>query len=273
MQLLFQSSRTKYIGATAAALLLLAWSVDNLIQKKIDSISRVLDTASTAQLQVQFQTSVIHDLADLKAGIENFIIEQKQENAEPVARTVPTEFVDINSGQIHHMYQFTERMQDFRLAAELYQAIFYGVDLPAEIQEKISSGVEFYQRLNTELVLKQKEAQDFLRSVNLRKFGGKPLSGPEDMPEDPLPEPTPEDLEVFDRLVAEYFEILENNVHATESIDSSMHDGFSEAMSYVGARRDTLSAVSSFISIAYILIFMVGSGLSILASISKSKEQ
>jgi len=264
------SGITSYIGAVAASIILLAWSIDNLLQKKISRINQILVQANTAKLRHEFETSILHDVADVRDYIHNLEMDRQEKKETPKIRGVPLEFLNVSAGRMRPVYQLTGRMQYFRLAAELLQSTFIEVDLPKNIELEMSKAVKYYQTLNSNLAAKQGDIQDFIQTVVLRKFGGNRPISIEDMPENPYAEPTKQEIETLDRLLDEYFNISKVAEPMLEINQSKLYKAHAAAISFISSRQKVYERASSIISILHIAIFLTGSVLAIIASILAS---
>ena len=128
-----------YYGATAAAILLLAWSFDNLIQKRIAATERVLGEFRSAELQANYQRSILHYIADIRSSLNDMTPEFPTDTS--LDSTIPMEFQSLNSGRIKRATDSTLRMQDFSLAAEIRAGIFERINLPDDIQSELDQSV------------------------------------------------------------------------------------------------------------------------------------
>ena len=263
--------KIKYLGAIAAALLLLAWSVDNLLQKEIRAISQAMNQAERVKLQVEFQTSVLHDIADLRDDVRNYILKGNEKYF--AKNGVPIEFQDLNAGRMMRMLQLTNRMEDFRLAAELCQSVFRGVDIPDDISQELNNAVKFFQKTSSDLIAKHGEAQDFLLQVRNRKFGAEIPGGIYNVIPGSLPRPTQQDMQYFDKKVSEFWKLNEISAVDSEYYQRKLYEQFYKGVNYISSRHDRYVVGSNIISISYVVIFFIGSILSIIASLVKTKKK
>jgi hypothetical protein len=207
---------TAYFGTIAAAILLLAWSVDNLIQKRIAVTRQILAEFHSAELQANYQRSTLYYIADIRETLNHIIPDFPKDTLRDPE--ILKEFQDINSGRVRTATDATLRMQDLRLAAEIRVGTFDGIDLPDDIRYDLDLAVKEWKAYTSSLSEQLGAIQQLIQGVQLRKFGGKAptfeefqaLKNRED-------KPTREDIEKLDALFAKFWETFRKkgaNLHA-----------------------------------------------------------
>jgi hypothetical protein len=268
MKLSLASIPAAYYGAIAAAILLLAWSVDNLIQKRIAATQRVLSEFQSAELQANYQRSTLHYIADIRALLNDITPDFPGDT--PFDPDIPMEFQSINSGRIKIATDATLRMQDFRLAAEIRAGIFDGIDLPDDIQNGLNQAVSEWSDYTSSLSKQLGVINEFVQSVMLRRFGGRPPTFEEFRAlQDTEDKPAREDTEKLDALFAEFWETFQAKGSTLSEWDQEITTATNRAALFVGKRQRQLHLVSRMISITYIGLFLIGSVVSVIAAIKR----
>lgn len=271
MKFSFKAIPLTYYGAIAATILLLAWTIDNLVNKRIAATRNVLDKFNSAQLQANYQRSTLHYLADIRSILNeltpDFPKDTKFDN------TTPMEFQNLNSGRLKLATDATLRMQDFALAGKIQAGIFDEVDLPKDTRENLNKAVNGWQNYTSTLSIKLGEINDFARDVMLLKYGGKPRSFEQLRQSNQTNSETPsqEDILKLDKLFDEFWDLHRNGFNGGEW-ESRLNNATNKAAAYVYHQQKEMELVSKIISIAYLTLFVLGSILSIIAAINRGKS-
>jgi hypothetical protein len=264
----------RYISVMAAALLLLAWSIDNIIKQKIDVAVLALEKAEQAEIQIEFQTSILHDLSSMRDKLSKFsqvqfLIWQKEKMLEVTDEgIIRGGYID---SQMKNLNDYLERMKTFDISARLYGKAFRDVKLPPEIHDRLYGAIdkfrEFYQFL---ISIKMKMVKTVNRAVN-NKLEGIPKSI-DDIPKDVSIVPTEEDVRLFDQQFTMYWmEILKKNKSLCDIIHN-LHYGYQDALNYTRIREERLNSINHMISWTYVFVFIIGSAFSIIATFLKPSK-
>lgn len=259
----------RYYGAIAASLLLLAWSIDSFLQKTIGSVADAMNRSEAIQLRGDFEASVLHAVADIRD--ELMTLNQTNGNADSEKGGIPIEFTNINSGRNIRVNQYINRFQAFRLRAEITAAAYQGVGLPDEIEEKIDRSIDFLWALNTALSKKNQAIVKHIQGVMLgRKLDvvDANLTAPLSMGK-----PTQDDIDTLDQLYDRFWKINIQALRGMAQYTEDMASVSEEASLYVASRKKTYTNVSSAISVLYIVVFFLGSAITVLATIKKAHRE
>lgn len=98
MEFSFDAIPVSFYGTIAAAILLLAWSIDNLIQKRIAAMRNVLSKFNSTELQANYQRSTLHYIADIRSTLSKITPDFPQDTT--LDNTIPMEFQSLDSGRL-----------------------------------------------------------------------------------------------------------------------------------------------------------------------------
>jgi hypothetical protein len=254
LKMIFQVPSLTQLTVIAGSLLLLAWSIDALITKDIETNLRALSEAEMANTTVQFQTTILDSIGHLDQNFELFIRQYAEKEDEHFSKWKLKSLAD----QQIPVDMLKRQIGALSLRASLYQAAFSNVGLSTKTHDLLYDSASSIFHIQQDMDNCRLSYQQSIRTIANTSLAAKPSA-----------EPSEEQINRMREAGDKYFSDISIAFRNVPTLAGKLQQGYNQALEEVNAQLIKKKSISGIFQKIYIVVFALGSLISLYTGFKK----